>query len=157
MPISNPSHYLCFWPIDCKPEVPINLFSGSIDLLEWLPELRKLVYLLDYWFIAKEIKGYKWTAWWRDPWGEVPNTGASVQWSLVPRTCMRFWFINMEALWICFWWRLHYIGMIDQVVGYWPWLKALVHSLPRGGTEINQVDSPGNQLPSLGTSQNSPH
>ena len=35
---------------------------GLINLLERLTELRKPVYSLDYWFITKDIKGYKSTA-----------------------------------------------------------------------------------------------
>lgn len=34
-------------------------FSNLINLLEQLTELRKPVYLLDYWFITKDIEGYK--------------------------------------------------------------------------------------------------
>lgn len=35
------------------PQVSTNLSSGLINLLEWLIELRKTVFLLDYWFIIK--------------------------------------------------------------------------------------------------------
>lgn len=35
---------------------------GSINLLEWLRELREPVYLLDYGFITKGMKGYESTA-----------------------------------------------------------------------------------------------
>ena len=42
-----------------KPEVPVTPSLGLINLLEWLTELRKTVYLLDYWLITKDIKGYE--------------------------------------------------------------------------------------------------
>ena len=35
------------------------LLGDLIDLLEWLTEVRKPVYLLDYWFITEVIKGYE--------------------------------------------------------------------------------------------------
>ena len=65
-PIANPSCHLYFWPTGYKSEVPTTSFLGSINLLEWLTELRKLVYSLDDWFITKDIKGYRSTAWRRD-------------------------------------------------------------------------------------------
>ena len=40
----------------CKSEVPTTPSSSSINLLELLTELKKPVYLLDYWLI---IKGFK--------------------------------------------------------------------------------------------------
>ena len=53
--IKSPGCHLCFWPINYKSEVPTTPYLGLINLLEWLTELRKAVYSLDYWFI---IKGY---------------------------------------------------------------------------------------------------
>ena len=40
---------------DYKLKVPTTPSSGSIHLLEGLTELRKSVYLLDYWFIVKRM------------------------------------------------------------------------------------------------------
>ena len=40
---------------DYKLKVPTTPSSGSIHLLEGLAELRKSVYLLDYWFIVKRM------------------------------------------------------------------------------------------------------
>ena len=45
-----------------KTEVPTTPSLGLINLLEWLTELRKHIYSLDYWFIAKDTKGYESTA-----------------------------------------------------------------------------------------------
>ena len=39
---------------------------GSINLLEWLTELWKPIYLLDYQFITKDIKGYESIERWSD-------------------------------------------------------------------------------------------
>lgn len=38
---------------------------GSVSLLEWVTEIRKTLYSLDYWLITKDIRGYKSTARWR--------------------------------------------------------------------------------------------
>lgn len=39
--------------------VPMTpLLSGIINLLDHLTELRKTIYLLDYWAITKDIKEY---------------------------------------------------------------------------------------------------
>ena len=59
MPIKSPSCHLYFWPTDGNSHDPS---LGSINLLELLTELRKYIYSLDYWFIIKDIKGYKSTA-----------------------------------------------------------------------------------------------
>lgn len=42
----------------CRSEVPMSP-SGLRNLLEWLTEHRKPVYSLNYWFTAKDIKGYE--------------------------------------------------------------------------------------------------
>ena len=42
-----------------KSEVPTVPSLGSINLLEQVTELGKLVYSLDYQFLTKNIKGYK--------------------------------------------------------------------------------------------------
>ena len=53
MPISGTGCYQYFWPTSYKSEVPTTPSLSCINLLEWLTELRKLVYLLDHQFIVK--------------------------------------------------------------------------------------------------------
>lgn len=55
MPFASPGCYLCFWPKPQKSEILNSSSLGSISLLEQLTELRRIVYLLDYWFT---LKGY---------------------------------------------------------------------------------------------------
>ena len=59
MSIESPGCYLCFWLTGYKSEIPKNPFLGLINFLEWLTKLRTPVYLPDYQFITKDIKGYK--------------------------------------------------------------------------------------------------
>ena len=54
-PISSLVCYLYFRPTGCKSESPKTPFLGSFNLLDWLTELRKPVYSLDYQFITKEL------------------------------------------------------------------------------------------------------
>lgn len=54
-PIISPHCQLCFWPTEYKLEVPVTPLSFS-NLLEWLTEPKKTVYLLDYWFIRNRCK-----------------------------------------------------------------------------------------------------
>lgn len=61
-----------------KSEIPTIPSIGSINLLEWLIELRKPIYSLGYPFITKDIKRYESTARWRDTQGEVSNIGTCV-------------------------------------------------------------------------------
>ena len=51
MPVTSPDCHLCFYRL----EVPTTPSLGSINLLEWLTELRETFYLLNYQFI---VKGY---------------------------------------------------------------------------------------------------
>jgi len=51
-PITSSGCYLCFWQTGYRSEVPTTPFLGSIDLLEQLTELRRIVYSLlgeTYW------------------------------------------------------------------------------------------------------------
>lgn len=48
--------------------------QGSINLLDWLIELKKPVHSPHYWFITKSIKGYESIARRRDTKGEVSGT-----------------------------------------------------------------------------------
>ena len=77
---------------------PLSL--GSINLLEWLRELRKSTYSLDQQFITKYIKEHESTARLeRDTQGEVPKELLS-SWSLGPARehAEAFCFPNLEAL-----------------------------------------------------------
>ena len=44
---------------DYKSEVSMTTSLGLVNLLEQFTELRKHIYSLEYWFITKDIKGYK--------------------------------------------------------------------------------------------------
>ena len=57
MPITSPGCYLCFGPTDYKSEGPTTPSLNSINLPEWLTELKKPVCSLDDRFITKVIKG----------------------------------------------------------------------------------------------------
>lgn len=99
---AKPGCHLCLWPTDDKEQVPTTPFSGSIDLLGQFTESRIPVYLLDCWFITKDIKGYRWTARGeihRARFGRVANTGASVPAEFGAQHVDPFWFANLEALW----------------------------------------------------------
>ena len=54
MPVSSPGCYLCFWPTGSKFQVPTTPSLGSINLLEWVTELRETFYLLNLQFLIKE-------------------------------------------------------------------------------------------------------
>ena len=71
-----------FWLTGHKPEILTARFLASINFLEWLTELRKAIYFLDYWFITKDIKGYESTARWRDTLGKIWRKGSGVPHSL---------------------------------------------------------------------------
>lgn len=53
-PITSPGHYLYFWLTSCKSELPTTLSLRLMNLPELFRELRKIHYLLYYWFILKE-------------------------------------------------------------------------------------------------------
>ena len=55
MLISTPGCHLYFWPTGYISEVPKTCSSISINLLEQFTELRETFYLLDYWFIIKQL------------------------------------------------------------------------------------------------------
>lgn len=55
-PIASPCCYLCFWPPDYESDIPVTPPSlGLFNLLEWLMELKKTVYLL-VWACSKRIQ-----------------------------------------------------------------------------------------------------
>ena len=53
IPITSSCFHLGFWPAGSRSEVTMISSLDLINLLEWLTELRKTFYLLDYWFIIK--------------------------------------------------------------------------------------------------------
>ena len=57
-PIASPDCHLCFWPVGCPSEVPMTAYLVSGNSLGWLTEPRKTVYVLGFWYITKNIKGY---------------------------------------------------------------------------------------------------
>ena len=62
MPIAISASYLYFWLTGYKLEVRMTSSWVSINSLKQHIEVQKLVDLLDYWFIIKNLKGYKQTA-----------------------------------------------------------------------------------------------
>lgn len=96
---------------------------GSINLLEWLRELRKTCFLSRLLIYYKENKSI---ARRRDTQGKVPNKGASVLEDLGAQTggmLEACWFSSVEAsksipcffffFFFCILWRLHHVRMID--------------------------------------------
>lgn len=57
-PVASPECHLCFWPVGCPSEVLMTVYLDSVNLLGWLTEPRKTVYVLGVWCITKDIKGY---------------------------------------------------------------------------------------------------
>ena len=99
--IWSPGHYPHFWGTSYKPEVSMTLSMALIDLVEQPTELREPIYLKDYWFITRDIKGYKSTQ--LD--GEINRWGTK-QRSIRPHGVCgpvwwdidMFWFPNLEVL-----------------------------------------------------------
>lgn len=132
MPIASSGCYLYFWPTRYNSECPTNISLGLINLLEWLTEVRETYYLLDYWFITKDIKQpneeiYRMRSWtkelcphgaWGPAWWHVevflfPHM--DVHQKKGPMSCPP-WFL----------WRLYYsrysIKHNDYVIsGHWQW------------------------------------
>jgi len=85
--------------------------SGSINLLEWLTEIRRTFYLLDYQFITKDITRNSQMekcigeGKWEGARASMPFLGAPVSQHL----CM---FTNLQVLTspFGFLWRLHYLA-----------------------------------------------
>ena len=108
MSILNPGCHLCLWPTGCRLVVPMIPSLGLINLLEWLTEIRKTFYSLDYWLI---IKGY--TS--GQPYGRH-GTRKRCRDSMLSLGLHLHVFPHSEALQTCtfgFLWKLRYIGMID--------------------------------------------
>ena len=104
-----------FWPPGYKSEGSMTSSSGSINLLEWLTELRERFCSLGYWFI---IKGYSsGTARWKryegqGTWEGFRASMSSQRCTTLPSTCVH----QVEAFWTLsfgFSWKIHYIGMTD--------------------------------------------
>lgn len=75
------NYHLCFSPTSYRSEVPMTPSLCLINLLEWPTELRKPVYSLDYRFITKDIKGYRWTSRWKRCIGQCMEKG---RWASMP-------------------------------------------------------------------------
>ena len=128
MPVAGPGYYLCFWSTGYKSEVPMTLSLSLINFLGWLTELRKPIYSLDYWFIIKGYeKRYRWISRWKRCIGKVCGKGAELPCS--PRMPLS---PNFQTPFFGFLWRLHYIEMIDQVLGHWWLVQPSLLSLSRG-------------------------
>lgn len=87
IPITSPGCYLCFWQTGCKSEVLTTHSLSSVNLLEQLTKPRKPIYLLDYQFITKDIKGYESTHIYTDTQDEFPPKNELLcLWSWGPST-----------------------------------------------------------------------
>ena len=143
--------YLCFWPTGYVLTTPP---SGLINLLQWLTELRKTVYLLDYQFSMKDIKGYEWTAKWDKEGKVIMEFGACrVQWHMDA-----FWFPNLEALWTPSFWVFMEVSLHSPISSPSPspevgWWQRREKEGLKVSTSSHMVDSTGYQIPSLGAFQ----
>lgn len=141
--------------------------SGSINLLEWLTEIRRTFSLLDYQFITKDITRNSQMercigqGKWERARASVPSLGAPVS----QHFCM---FTNLQVLLtspIGFLWRLHYLAWLIKSLAFYDGTQSLALPPPWrfevGNAEkfqpFNYFVSPGNQPPSFGTFQKSPH
>ena len=144
MPVANPGYHLCFWLTSYSLEVPKTSFNsgcqfqvqvvwyfwqsgyrsvvpmthslGSINLLEWLTELKETLYWLGNQFIVKAYisETARWKRWIGQGVGE--GCGASVPSPGRPLSPNLQVFTSSEALQTAsfgFLWRLHYTGMND--------------------------------------------
>ena len=73
--LQDPGRYLCFWPNSYRLEGPMTSPLGSINLLEWLTELRKT---LTFTSLIKDTMKDKLTARWRGTGSKVPSKGPSL-------------------------------------------------------------------------------
>lgn len=111
---------LCFWPTSYGSEVSTS--PPSVNLLEWLTELRQVFYLLDYWFIIKRIQSRKSQMKWfnglqcqmkRATCGERAQRfhAFSRHASFPKSTSSPTWNSQNSSFGLL--WRLHYIGTTD--------------------------------------------
>ena len=123
MSVINPGCYLYFWPTGYKSEGPKTPSLGSINLLEWLTELRKPIYSLDCLFI---IKGYNSDTQWNERdasskgWGkgmELPSSLWACHYLQISKRSLTQKLSKPCPLGVL--WRLHYIVKIDKIIGPW--------------------------------------
>ena len=146
---------------------PTTPSLGLINFLEQLTELRKPTYSLDYQFIAKNIKGCKSTARWRDTQqGLEQRSSVLVKLELVQWQVETLWFPNLEALQILsFWVFMEPSSHRHAWLNHWPLviernLQPLSPPWKSGGelkAPLFMVSSPSNKLPSLGAFLKAPH
>ena len=138
----------------CRLEVPMTLSLGSINLLEWLTELRETFYLLDYQFI---LKGYNsGTARCKRYTGQRMGKGRRAS---MPPPPVSTWSptrkLSKNPASFGVLWRLHYISM----TGPWPWsqLPAPLSGGQEDGTLSSYLPATWLALPeTLDEIQNSP-
>lgn len=149
-PLQMPGCYLCFWPGSYKLYVWTTPFSGLINFLEQVTELKKSVYSFDYCFIAKirinsQMEKYigqgpEWRGF--SPHGAWGLPGDTWKWSGSPA-----WKPSQRGSRHCppgFLWRLHYAVVIAQVIGHWQLNSASSHSFLPGvevGLKITNFQS----------------
>lgn len=77
--VASPGYHLCYSPTCCRSEIPMTPSCVQFICCEWLTELRKPVYLLDYRFITRDLKGSRWTSrrksCMRGLWASKPSPG----------------------------------------------------------------------------------
>ena len=83
-----------------KSEIPANTSLGSINLLEWLTELRKPVYALYNFFITKDVKGNESITRWKRcvGYGMGKECGVSMPFLGTSPFLNLHMLINLEAL-----------------------------------------------------------
>lgn len=132
---------------------PWPLFKFA-NLLEWLTELKKIVYSLNYWFIVKVYNSG--AARWKrcleqSSWEEAQSFHA------FPRHAIVLAPPHVHHLYPTgFFWRLYYTGWLTKITGSW-WLNLQSLTSPwtlEDRAEVpnlnHMVGSPGNQPPFLG-------
>lgn len=120
--------YLCVWPTAYKSEVYTSLSFGSINLPEWLTQLKETYYLLDYSFIIKVNNSgiVRWNRWIGE--GIQEGQGASMLSLGMPLTRNRHMFTDLKVLWTLsfgFLWILYCTGMIDYIIGHGQLIQTL--------------------------------
>ena len=98
IPVKSPGCHLYFWPTGYKSEVPATPSLCLINLLEWFIELRKIFYILEFWFIIKGSNSG--IARWKRHTEPGMGKGAGLPYPLsVPVSPNLHVFANPEALW----------------------------------------------------------
>lgn len=121
MPTESPGCYLCFWLAGYKSKIATTPSLGSIKFLEQFMELRKPVYLLNYWFIAMENKEYKSKRCRGKVWGKGTEFPCPLLKHHSPLSPNLHMLTNPEVSkphLFGFLWRFHYIAIADQIIGH---------------------------------------